>query len=393
MSLSVTIPRAIQLVIDDMGRRMGIKARGPQARHVVLDRLLEADDYETIARIGQATGTRPQCAMELCDWDPGRLCAQAPTSSWMGKDWDNSRVYGDGEWVRQTADIFRRHPRHLEFALHGLSHDYWEGNVSCRGEWVDARTSRPWPAENLQSHLDVFMKILSETGLDRDLPYRAPESFVPCYFNYYCHDGDPESTGALMARNGIRYASTPFTPPGFATPGSPPEMDGVFDSGLLLLDRDHCAINWDQMSVTPPRPPKTSICGIHWANIIAEKPEDNPAIARRWIDYLLSVDREPGLMLAPNMEHCVSQWAFHTFARIISAAPDGCQIDLTGLPSHAWDEGFARSLTLEWHLSEGSEVKAIESEQFRFISSETRSGKARLTLAPLNRGGGTIRFS
>jgi len=83
----------VQLVIDDVGRRVGIKARGPVYRRPpVIERLMTAEDYDTIANIGEASGMRPQTAMELWEWDRGNVCARYPTTQWMGSAGDNSEA-------------------------------------------------------------------------------------------------------------------------------------------------------------------------------------------------------------------------------------------------------------------------------------------------------------
>ena len=278
------IPRSVLVVIDDCGMRDAIGEVGPGGRfETVINRPLGAADYETLARIGREAGTRLQLAMILCYWDCEGVCAKAPTTTWMGADWkpETSRA-----WMEASAQVFADNPLHLEFAMHGVGHDYWIDGGPHVGEWADRETGKPWPREDLQRHIDCFMEIVAQTGLADRVPYRVPESFVPCYFRYYLDDGNPASTGHLMAENSIRYASTPFGGGLHMPSGEKPEADGVFDSGILLLDRDNTDVRWNQEATVPPRLPRTSICGMHWGNFLSADPEGNAEVADRWIAYL-----------------------------------------------------------------------------------------------------------
>ncbi|MBT4817529.1 MAG: hypothetical protein HON70_17630 [Lentisphaerae bacterium] len=381
------IPKAVQLVIDDVGRREGIKARGSMYRRPpVIDRQTVLRDYETIADIGAVVGMSPQTAVELCDWDRDNVCAHYPTTQWQGEGWDNSAVYGD--WVGGVCRLYTERADDIEFTVHGVAHDYWIDGEPFPGEWVDSRDGEPWP--DAEDHLACFKAIMAQHGLDRDLPTPFPESFVACYFQYCLRDGDPRSTGALMARHGVRYASNPFREPWREhSPAS--AGDGVFDSGLLLLERHMVGVNHAQVATVPDRLPNTSICGMHWGNMLAAEVADNDAVAERWIAYLREIDAASGLVLARNSEHCWSQWVYHSFAEV-SESERGCSIDLKGIPERAWDEGFARAFTLCLPDRSLGSMREIVSEAFDVSGVEGRPGEVRLTLAPRNQVGGTVRW-
>jgi len=382
-----SIPRAVQLVIDDVGRREGIKARGPMSRRPpVIDRQMVPRDYEVIAAIGAAVGMSPQTALELCDWDRDNVCAHYPTTQWQGDAWDNSAVYGD--WVEEVCRLYTDRSDDIEFTVHGVAHDYWIGGEPYPGEWVDNRTGEPWP--DVEEHVACFRAIMQQHGLDRELPTPFPESFVACYFQYSLNDDDPRSTGALMARHGVRYASNPFRD-AWRDHSPAPAGDGVFDSGLLLLERDMVGVRHDQVATVPERLPNTSICGMHWGNMLALELGDSDGVAERWIAYLRQVDDAPGLMLARNSEHCWSQWVYHTFADV-SGQEDGWLIDLQAIPMRAWEEDYPRAFTLCVPVPSGEPMGEFTSDAFRLENAEERPGEVRFTLVPLTRTGGMVRW-
>jgi hypothetical protein len=286
---AVTIPRPVQLVIDDVGWREGwnlSETGGPYRAGV--DRLLGPEDYAAVADIGEVLGIRPQCAMVLCEWDKENVCARYPTTTHPGRAWDNSRRVG--EWADAAARIFRDRAAYIEFAMHGVGHEHWEEGVRTRAEWFGLNPAQRWPRAVLEGHLECFRQILAQYRLDRAHGISFPPSFVPCAFRYYWDNADPDSTGALMKATGVRFCSTPFSCCCFA--GGPPERpDGGFDHGLIVLDRGNSGVPWDVYSTVPKTLPATSICGVHWPNVLMPDPTRNRESVGMWVEYLRQVER------------------------------------------------------------------------------------------------------
>lgn len=379
------LPRACQLVIDDVGRREAIKARGPTYRRPpVIDRTMEPADYAQLADIGEGAGMRPQAAMELCDFDRENVCARYPTTQWEGANWDNSRL--NGPWQEEVMRLFVERGDHLELTVHGVGHDYWIDGEPRPGEWADLETGKPWP--DADDHAECFAAILRQYGMDKELPGGFPESFVACYFQYHLEDGDPRSTGATLARRGVRYASNPWNPRLKETVPKP-DVGGAFDSGLLLIERDNMGCGHSEVARVPDRPPETSIIGMHWGNMLAHEIAGNAKVAERWVEYLKAVDRAPGLILARDTRLCWSQWVYRTWGRVATDGPETV-IDLSGVPARAFDEGFAQEFVLQVPLAAGDHVSSFRSDAFEAIGYDTRPGEARLTLRPTSRTGGAV---
>lgn len=382
------IPRAVQLVIDDGGMREGLRAVGPEDRFgIPLARNLEAEDYRTLARIARRADTCIQLAMILCYWDKANVCARYPTTQWMGADWDNSGVAGS--WIDEAAAVFADNPDRLEFVMHGVGHDYWTDGQPHIGEWCDRDSGEPWPYDALQGHIDCFRAILRQTGLRQALAYEAPRSFVPCYFQYCLRDGDSRSTGYLMAQNGVRYASTPFHGGLHTRDGDRPQADGVFDSGVLLLERDNTEVKWNDIATVPPRLPRTSICGMHWGNFLAHDSSGNDEVADRWVEYLEGIDAEPGLMLARSTPHCWSQYVAHRWGRI-EANGSMARIDLSGVPEEARRGNYLGCVTVEWPLPAGLHLCEVRGDAFEAAYGEEKHGLARVDLKPRDADGGIV---
>lgn len=357
MSLSAAIPRAVQLVIDDVGWREGwslAESDGPWRAGV--NRLLEPEDYLAIAELGKRVGMRPQAACVLCEWDTENVCASCPTSTQAGERWDNSsRV---GPWLYEVAEVFRGHADSLELALHGVGHEHWEDGVRTRAEWYGAQEGRRWDWDALLGHLTTFTAILDQHGLGPADGHRFPVSAVPCAFNYYFDAADAQSTGALLSQAGVQQVSTPFGG-GFARHSALDAPDGGHEHGLVVLDRGSSGIPYDVFDTIPALPTSNSICGIHWPNLLAPEPEDNGQAVACWAGYLGAIRREPDMMVAANSSECFTQWAYHTFCTV-TCRGSALEIDATGLPEAALRTAGRGPMWVKVPLREGDHISAIE---------------------------------
>ena len=357
--LVATIPRPVQLVIDDVGWREGwdlSDGGGPYRAGV--DRLLGPEDYHAVADLGNALCIRPQCAMVLCEWDKNGICAEFPTTTQQGRSWDNaSRI---GEWAEQSAQVFVDRSANIEFAVHGVGHEHWEDGARTRAEWFGPSADHRWPWEVLQGHLECFRRILAQYEFDPSHGIPFPPSFVPCAFLYYWDSNDPESTGALVRSAGVRFCSTPFSTCHFA--GGPPEKpDGGFDRGLIVLDRGGSGVAWDTYSSVPEELPTTSICGIHWPNLLMPEPAHNGEAVKMWTEYLRPIDGYGNLMLARNMAETCSQWLYHSYATLSN---DGSQfhLDASAIPPVARENDLVGNPIFKMPISPGEHVSAVHSD-------------------------------
>jgi len=148
--MAATVPRPIQVVIDDVGWWSGEDGHtrnepyrtGMPRNHVV-------EDYEVITLLGRRLGIRPLAAMALCEWDRKNILRREPTSMWLGAAWGNARW--QGPWLDEAAEILRRNREHIAFAVHAIGHEFWKDGVMERAEWHDAQ-GRMRPADTVRRH-------------------------------------------------------------------------------------------------------------------------------------------------------------------------------------------------------------------------------------------------
>ncbi len=247
MPWQVDIPRAVQLVIDDVGWREGwrLDVQGGPYR-AGIDRLLQPADYAAIADLGAALSLRPTAAMVLCEWDRDNVCARQPTCTAAGAAWDNrSRA---GTWSDEAAAVFAQRAAHLELALHGVGHEHWDDGRMTRAEYYSPVAGK-WRWADLQGHLEVFRALLDQHHLGPAAGHRFPLHFIPCAFAYLLDEADPQDTGALVAGAGARYCSTPF---GCLTRRSDlAAATGGVNHGVLIIDRGGNGVPWYAIDAVP----------------------------------------------------------------------------------------------------------------------------------------------
>jgi len=375
----ISIPRPVQLVIDDVGWREGwdLSARGGPWRAGV-SRLLGPADYHAIANIGQALGIRPQAAMVLCEWDTENVCAQFPTTTQHGAAWDNgSRI---GPWADEAAEVLAERAEHIELALHGVGHEHWEDGERFRAEWFGRDPSEIWDSGVLRSHAHCFRQILDQHRLGPDWGHSFPRSFVPCAFRFYWNNNDAQSTGALMHSLGVRYCSTPFSTCCFLS-GEPERPDGGFDHQLVVLDRGESGVPWNTFAAVPEQLPTTSICGCHWPNVLMEDPAANDEAVKAWVAYLRQIEASGDGMLAKNMAETVSQWLYRSFADFSADGLRGT-LDTAGVPTYAKLNRLAETVVVKVPLEAGQHVSGVRTRGCRAVACWEAEGWGYVALAP-----------
>ena len=200
-NLKVFIPMPLQVVIDDVGWWSGEDGSKRQEPYRTgINRNHVSADYQAIAELGRALGIRPQAALILCEWDKENILRHLPTSTWMGKEWNNSKWIGP--WLEEAAEIIRDNQDYLEITIHGLGHEYWEGGVFTRAEWTDSN-GQMRPQEQVELHLEYYGKLMNQHDLGS-----FPESFVPAAFRHSFgpSEGQDVSLAGILKKcaNGLR---------------------------------------------------------------------------------------------------------------------------------------------------------------------------------------------
>jgi len=302
--ISAMIPMPIQIVIDDGGWWSGEDGSARQEPYRTgIKRNHVPADYQAIVDLGQGLGIRPQAATILCEWDRKNILRKLPTSTWMGRKWDNSKWVGP--WLEEAADIIRNNTRHYELTLHGIGHEYWAGRNFTRAEWAD-KTGVMRPLDQVEQHLDFYARLLDQNQLG---PF--PKSFIPTAFlhGFGPTKGHETSLAEVIKKRGISYINTPFS----SMANAEAVQFGVFgiDAGVMTVDRGEDLFDWNIIGCKPATKISGPTCGMHWPNLLHPDPERNYEIVAGWVKYLAAYDAGFETLLAPDSTFFQQQLAHH----------------------------------------------------------------------------------
>jgi hypothetical protein len=346
---SVTIPLPLQIVVEDVGWWQVRSASDlVEPFGSGLTRPHTPRDYQALVRLGKNLGMRPQIGLVACEWDRSNLLQKVPTATWLGSAWDNGRNVGP--WLDEAAHILRRNSDHLEIALHGVGHEYWQNGVRSRAEFHDTQCNMR-PAADIESHLEAFGQILAENRLD---PY--PESFVPPALLHSFGNG-PDGIQQILNRVGIKTVTTSFER---ARQWLPPRHARMtWECDVLLVERGEAPVPWHVIGAQPQFDFDSPVLSLHWSNLLHQDPAQNQTIVDRWIDYLKPWNETFNGMLAPNTLACQTQLAYHCLANVRPFA-NGFEIDIRRikeLPAAVLDKCFYiktnTRLPVHWQLKGG----------------------------------------
>jgi len=308
-NLKVIIPMPIQVVIDDVGWWSGEDGSKRQEPYRTgINRNHVPADYQAIAELGRALGIRPQAAIILCEWDKENILRLLPTSTWMGDKWNNSKWVGP--WQDEAAEIIRNNQNHLELTIHGIGHEYWEGETFTRAEWTDSN-GQMRPNDQVELHLDYFEKLMNQHNLGA-----FPKSFVPTAFKHSFgpSEGREISLAEILKKRGVDYINSPLK----GMYNKERVQFGLFglDAGVMTVDRGSDECPWDTFPGNPVNELTGPTCGMHWPNMLHPDPGKNPEIVHKWISYLKRYNEKPDKMLAPDSVSFQNQLAHHSLTKV-----------------------------------------------------------------------------
>ena len=314
-SITTTIPKPIQVVIDDVGwwsGKDGSKYQEPYRTGINRDHVPE--DYMAIVKLGKALGVRPQAAFILGEWDRQNTLRNVPHCTWMGNKWDNSKWVGP--WLEEASDIINTNKENFEITMHGLGHEWWTNGVFTRAEWAD-KNGVMRPKDDLEKHIDAFAEIMEQNNLG-DLP----TSFVPTAFNhgFGITPGNEVSIAAILNKRGFKYINTPFSNM-LNKEKIKYEIFGI-DSGIMTVDRGSDILDWDVIGIKPQGAINGTTCGMHWPNLLHENPSRNLEIVDGWIKLLAPYNEKQETLLAKNSLAFQQQLAHYKCTDINSSSKE-----------------------------------------------------------------------
>ena len=331
----VVMPFPMTITIDDTGWRYSEKS--DHSPHLL-------EDYENLVYIGEQVGTRLMCAFIISDFDKTNICADYPTTTLHGSDWNNTpnRCAQDEIIMQYIKD----NSAYIEYGLHGVRHAMFGDGYLIKegvevgdkhaGEWYDIMGNKPWNYTAVQNHAYVFDQISKQYNMS------FPQSMVPPMHGYYYNSSSNESTSTLLSKYGLKYATTNFNIISELRP-----KEGI-DHGVLLTHREWSKINHSMVDVVAQGIVDTTSVMTHFPNFYAEKTENNRAVAEQWISWFnTEIKDNPYRYVPKNNAQLNSQWLYCKYAKIKKDNNNTIIIDTSRMPPDAYNYDLIGNLVLK----------------------------------------------
>jgi len=314
------------------------------------------DDYKAVVEVGEAIGARIQGLFILSEMDRFNILRKYPSTTWQGKDWDNSANISQTQI--DIMEYIKNGAAYLEFGLHGVGHEYWADRVRKRAEWYCFEDGHPWDEKDMRIHIQCFKDIMAQYGLSEKNGHSFPESFVPCSFGYYWNPTGKYSTGKIMSDSGVKYVNTDF---GHIKELDPPKGDngGGFDNGVIVVNRKSYGNDWDQLSKLPTVPLKDQISDIiesHWSNWLAQDKFLQKETTRKWIDYYKNIQAASDRYIAKNTEQFHAQWLYKKYTTVNELKVGQVEIDNSKMPKEYYENNLLGNMVLKVELNDGEHI-------------------------------------
>ena len=333
-ALELVVPMPLQIVVDDVGWWSGEdgSARGEPFRTGISRDHVPAD-YAAVTALGRALGMRPLAGFVAGEWDRHNRLRQVPSTNPQGGRWDNR--HRDGPWLDEAAAVLRDGRRHLELAIHGLCHEYWDNDGRMSRTEFHAAGGAMRPPEVVVAHLELFARVLEDNTLGF-----LPKAFVPpAHYhsvsnhgvsNHGVSDGD-DGMQAILSRFGVDFVTTHFDSINTRLDVSRATRSFfTVDDGVMLVDRREPFVPWNALDTEPAFGFDQPTLALHWPNLLHPDPERNLEVVARWVDFLRPYGRRFDGVLARDTRDAWTQIAHREAARVERLA-DGFRIDVAGV--------------------------------------------------------------
>ncbi len=330
----ITIPKPMQLVLDDIGwlygrdqRESGLPSRtGIPRKHVM-------EDYQIIEEVGKGLNQKINCMMVVGEWDREKLLATVPNSSKWGKNWEGSEYWDEAECARIIE--YLQGTDYIEFGLHGLLHAMWADDGTFVGEgeaffpegMVRGKPKQLAPDHILRHHFDAFFEIFHKAGFKGPIrSYASP-----------CGARDAFPTGrltAILKDYGIQFWHNGSGPAQFRPFWTDLlRNDTLVQNGVICNTKDKSMGPWEVYDMDPETIPvldfeQIGLNGGHWVNFLRWNPKRNLENLEGWIRYWNAYGDLFGVIISRDVAFAHYQKLYRHKA-VIEEREGGVVIDLT----------------------------------------------------------------
>jgi hypothetical protein len=376
-------PRAIGFPVGQVGWMEG-SSLGDEGKswRAGIRRMFDVRDYKPFVEIGEEVGVRFMSLFILGELDRLNAPSRYPTSTPYGHLFDNSKYVGPGQL--EIMDFVKSNAAHIEFGITGVMHEYWDDGIRTRAEWYDAENQKPREEHIIRGNIELIKEIMAQYNITPENGHSFPESFIS--YGFYWNPDGPYSLGKVLSDNGVKYASTHFSIIDHLD--IPPRRSGGFDHGVLLLDRVNHGNSWYEYASLPNADPdelQTIVVETHWANWLAPDDFLQPALNKKWVQYMKSIQAHPETYLAKNTEQLYSQWLYKENVVVSEESNGSVLIDASQMPEEFYQYSFGGNMVLAVKLGAGEHIARAVLDGNPIAAYYEDEGYGYLYLPPLER--------
>lgn len=357
--LQAVIPNPRTLTIDDVGWKLGRDESGSDGPfRLGTNRNPVLQDYEVLAYVARAVGTRLSAKFVISEFDRENVLANYPSTNEHGAAWNNSALNGPDDFL--YMNYVKDNSAWIELGFHGVRHEYWDWVIRrgkmWRWEFFDRQNKQPWPYDDLAGHLECFQKILNQYGITS-----FPKSYTPPGNGYDYAPQASRDSGTLFSSLGVKYAMCNIrATKEFGTPQSVIDAGGIIHRGLLWIqeagsDDDPNWPAYNAIDAVPLSHPADGIPLTHWPNWWADDPDSNLTVGDKYIAWFNHVKQQPDSYVPKNIPQYFSQWLYRKYATMLEHA-DSLTIDNSVMPQEAYTYDLLGNLLIKFPLGAGEHL-------------------------------------
>lgn len=352
----IIFPRGVSVNIGQVGWMGGSSLEetdGPWRAGIRRD--FDVRDYKPMVEVGKELGVRFMSLFILGEFDRLNILGEYPTSNPDGENWDNSEYIGPKQF--EIMDYVKSNAANIEFGITGVLHEYWEDGVKSRAEWFNVEKQEPRDESIIRNNVVLLKRLMAQYGISAENGHSFPESFIS--YGFYFNPGAEYSLGRVLSDYGVKYANTPYAT--IRGLNHPPLLDGGFDNGVLLLDRHNHGNLWYEYAKLPDSIPsgiQTVVIESHWANWLAYDDHLQPALNKKWVDYLRNIQADKDHYLSKNTEQLYSQWLYKKYTKVSESTLGKVNIDNRSMIDDAYKYNLLGNMVLSVQLNEGEHVSS-----------------------------------
>ncbi|WP_320044462.1 hypothetical protein [uncultured Desulfobacter sp.] len=304
--MTLSIPMPLLVSIDDAGWWMGQDGSAVnQPFRTGMPRAHCLEDYTALVALGRSLDMKIPAGFVLCEWDQTQLLREVPSATWMAEQWKSP--FTDLETKEKAAQIIQSGSDHLELAVHGVGHEFWDQGRMSRSEFHDTK-GKIRSRDLVKKHLEYFFRLMDSFGLAQ-----APRIFIPPALHHGFGNG-AKGFQAIARSFGIQYIPLVFSR---ADCSIALQFIGLgWEEGVLLMERGRSQTKWNQVAAPPKFTFNSPILALHWANILHPNPDKNMDVIHAWSDFLKKGVKENQVVLSRDISACLTQYLNATQSRI-----------------------------------------------------------------------------